>query len=500
MEVSPEIIDIGNLGDDNIVELKPSASFDDELDTEELNKPSVNFGSGIELLMNDKKPNEGKGKRSDIKIDDLENLEDELNTLTDNIDRDSTSNRDKSSGDNIFQNLFNFGNDKKDEKDENRDTKKSVQETESRSDKNLGKSTADYNDTKSWDGYGKFNDVPITKDNIEKPKLTREEELREKFKYLRKLEALEKKGATLTQRYSMESNLDEMIGEYEMIIAEKEKSNAMKFQGKMLMAAITGLEFLNSKFDPFDIKLDGWAEQVNENLDDYDEIFAELHEKYKSKASMAPELRLLFQLGGSAAMLHMTNTMFKSSMPGMDDIMRQNPDLMREFSKAAVNTMGKSSPGFGGFMNNIMGNDFGGTRDDMPNVDLGPPPAPVETKLPERSQRGEPNYQNRPDLSRASQEGVNLNDNFGSLKSERVIPETRQSQTRPEMKGPTEVNNILSGLKTRQVNMNADKDSQKDKNNLSTISVEDLRELSATRLPKSKRKQKSDKNTISLDI
>ena len=68
------------------------------------------------------------------------------------------------------------------------------------------------------------------------------------------------------------------------------------------------------------------------------------------------------------------------------------------------------------------------------------------------------------------------------------------------MKGPTEVNNILSGLKTRQVNMNADKEGQKDKNNLSTISVEDLRELSATRLPKSKRKQKSDKNTISLDI
>jgi hypothetical protein len=285
-----------------------------------------------------------------------------------------------------------------------------------------------------------------------------------------------------------------------MIIAEKEKSNAMKFQGKMLMAAITGIEFLNSKFDPFDIKLDGWAEQVNENLDDYDEIFAELHEKYKSKATMAPELRLLFQLGGSAAMLHMTNTMFKSSMPGMDDIMRQNPDLMREFSKAAVNTMGKSSPGFGGFMNNIMGNDFGSTRDEMPNVDLGPPPAPVETKLPERSQRGEPNYQNRPDLSRASQEGVNLNDNFGSLKSERVIQENRQSQPRPEMKGPTEVNNILSGLKTRQVNMNADKEGQKDKNNLSTISVEDLRELSATRLPKSKRKQKSDKNTISLDI
>ena len=50
---------------------------------------------------------------------------------------------------------------------------------------------------------------------------------------------------------------------------EKEKSNAVKFQGKMLMACITGIEFLNNKFDPFDIKLDGWGEQINENIDDY---------------------------------------------------------------------------------------------------------------------------------------------------------------------------------------------------------------------------------------
>ena len=69
------------------------------------------------------------------------------------------------------------------------------------------------------------------------------------------------------------------------------------------------------------------------------------------------------------------------------------------------------------------------------------------------------------------------------------------------MRGPTEVNSILSGLKTKQVNMNTNNNqNEKDKNNLSTISIEDLKELSGTKLPKSKRKQKSDKNTISLDI
>ena len=53
---------------------------------------------------------------------------------------------------------------------------------------------------------------------------------------------------------------------------------------------------------PFDINLDGWGESVSENLDDYDEVFGELHEKYGGKTKMAPEIKLLFMMGGSAAM------------------------------------------------------------------------------------------------------------------------------------------------------------------------------------------------------
>ena len=49
----------------------------------------------------------------------------------------------------------------------------------------------------------------------------------------------------------MDSDLNEMIGEYETIIAEKERTNAIKFQGKMMMACITGLEFLNTKLGYF---------------------------------------------------------------------------------------------------------------------------------------------------------------------------------------------------------------------------------------------------------
>ena len=42
-------------------------------------------------------------------------------------------------------------------------------------------------------------------------------------------------------------------------------------------------------------------------------------------------------------LFHLTNTMFKTSLPGMDDILKQNPELMQQFAKAAVNTP-KSQP------------------------------------------------------------------------------------------------------------------------------------------------------------
>ena len=53
----------------------------------------------------------------------------------------------------------------------------------------------------------------------------------------------------------------------------------------------------------------------------------------EEKPKWPQNLSCLFMLGGSAAMLHMTNTMFKSSMPGMDDIMRQNPELNAAISE-----------------------------------------------------------------------------------------------------------------------------------------------------------------------
>jgi hypothetical protein len=451
---------------------------------------STNFGGGIELLMNEKKTS-NSGMTSDIDLDDLNNLEAELNDLAN--DTNSGSGQETSSS------FFNMGSAFEDKPSVRFDDKPP----------SMGQSTSSTaSDSKTWDGYGKFNNIPINPDRSgmsSQPKLSKDDLLREKFKFLRRLEALEKKGVELTKKYNMDSDLAEMQGEYEMIMEEKTKQNSVKFQGNMMMAIINGIEFLNNRFDPFDIKIDGWGEQINENITDYDDVFGELYEKYKSKATLAPELKLLFQLGGSAMMVHMTNTMFKSAMPGMDDIMRQNPDLMRQFQSAAVNSMGNTNPGFAGFMGGLM------NPEPAANSSRGPPPPPLATQNQSRSSasfRPDPASMSR--SSTLNDDGISIREsNFGVPGFEPPSP-AQKSSRRADMKGPGDINDILSGLKTKTINIAESSSSSRPSNqgnqediyNSSTISIDDLKELQGnSNIPKkSKRKPKSDRNTVSLDI
>jgi hypothetical protein len=54
--------------------------------------------------------------------------------------------------------------------------------------------------------------------------------------------------------------------------------------------------------------------------------------------NVAPEVKLIMMLGGSAMMFHLTNSMFKSVMPNMNDVMKQNPDLVKNMMAAVQNT------------------------------------------------------------------------------------------------------------------------------------------------------------------
>ena len=180
---------------------------------------------------------------------------------------------------------------------------------------------------------------------------------------------------------------------------------------------------------------------------------------------------------------------------------------MKMFSNATVQSMSNQNPAMD-FVSQMLNSDT------KPNTSFGPPPAPVQTQNQTPPTRpGMQFTNNRPDIamgrgSMFRENGVNINQPQENIQIQErtvrqappVAPPANSTQgPRPEMRGPQNVDldNILSGLKPREVNIH----SQSQEND-SMVSISSLRDAQNNNLPKrtNRRKQRSDKNTISLDI
>ena len=154
----------------------------------------------------------------------------------------------------------------------------------------------------------------------------------EKLDYLLKLDRFKSSGQ-LVRDFSLKSSLLEIKKETQRIEHAINMKSSIKFQQKMLMAIVSGLEYANKRFDPFSIELDGWSENVFENIEDFNTVFERLYEKYRRRGEMSPELELLLTLAGSAFMFNMSNQLFKSVNNSLNDAMKS----LRESIKTAFN-------------------------------------------------------------------------------------------------------------------------------------------------------------------
>lgn len=477
------VIDIG----DN--DLEPISIKINDDDT-----PSANFGPGIEFLMNDKKKSSDNAR---VDLGDLDDLEKELNNISQEPSRSGDGNTKTFEG--MASNLFGLGGFTPETVQPSGGETINIQLEES--DSNLGNATREsVGTTKTWDGFTKMNEIPA---NTYMPSMTDRERRRKKRLMLKKMDEWFEKGQVKQgNTLNMDSSYEEIEDEYETIMEEKRTKDSIKLQGWWFMTFVNSVEYANAAFNPFDINLDGWGEQIGEDIDSYDEIFAELHEKYKG-GKMAPELSLLLRLGFSAAVLNFSNKALSSATPAFNDVIRQNPDLMKAFTEATANSMSQQSPGFE-FANNMM-------NDQMNNPRGPPPPAPIKTKEQAPPPRPGMTYTdapgNRPDIAASrgamfQEKGVDLNKGSASVNES----EMRKPVSRAEMRGPqtSDVDDILAGLKTRTVDIRkeAEQATSNSNGNESVISVSSLKDLQNTTVPQksSRRKNNSAKNTISLDI
>jgi len=215
----------------------------------------------------------------------------------------------------------------------------------------------------------------------------------EKCDLLSKLQRLgQKKGVIVNKRLNVYTPIEDLRAEYKRVTYGIEIEQSVKFSRRALVACVTGLEWLNKKYDPLSLELTGWSESVMESLDDYDPVLEELAVKYKNSMQMAPEVKLIMMLAGSGFAFHLSNSMFKA-LPNMTDVLKQNPELVGQMFSAVQKTQAAGgAPPQGG-----SGYEMKGPQMGIPGLDLSslmggismPPPPPMSTTVDPRPEEPE---------------------------------------------------------------------------------------------------------------
>ena len=255
--------------------------------------------------------------------------------------------------------------------------------------------------------------------------LTAEQEAAEKQRYLTKLRRLESQDIRGT-RMTMGNTLADIKAEHDRLTDSRNLEASIRFQRNALMTFVTGVEMVNDKFGhrlPVKPRLKGWSESVHTNVEDFDEIFEELYDLYKDQAKMHPLLRLVGTLGVSATMYHLTNTMAeRTGIPGMSDLLNENPELQRQFAAAMAAKMGG---GLGNFMSAAGGFGSGSSGPSGPGpAPMGAPAEPARTA-----------------------ENTRMPFNVAASAVDSQPPAAR---ARREMRGPTGVDDILKAFEVER--------------------------------------------------
>jgi len=399
--------------------------------------------TGIELLMNQKKA--FSSSSSKVNFNNMNELENELDEIVKETEANKMS---QSSSSSMFGNWFS--------------SPSSTQE-----DSKLGQATKDsIGNTQTWDGFTKLNDSYVASEKTNIKSMNEGEKRRKKRAMLKKLNQWqEKKGLPL---FSTDMSYEDIEEEYESAHDEHQKAESIKLQAWWLKTLVSTVEY-GSSFVDFD--LSGFSEQVEDDIDSYDDIFEDLYERYKG-GKLHPIVSLCLKLGITAATVNITNRALSTAAPGFRDVIKQSPELMKMFTTATADAMSQKSTGFG----------FANQMTQPPQ-----PPQPQQFQPMDFKPSG-----GRPDIKEAR--GFTINEDSSSS--------TEKPEMRPPMTGPSiELEQLFSGLKP---SASAPTKSPSYKADDSIVSISSIKDLQNTQLPKTsgsaKRRNRSEKNTVALDI
>lgn len=155
------------------------------------------------------------------------------------------------------------------------------------------------------------NDFKEILDNGEFDNLSPQQQRIIKYDLLMKLADLVKtNGIQITTDYNMNSNYYDIKREYDYHVRVRGKKRTISTIYSGIICAAKGLEFLNNKFDPFGLNINGFTLNLESSREELLDVLTELYDKYLSTQGkeISPEMQLVFIFIKALVMTMVTNT------------------------------------------------------------------------------------------------------------------------------------------------------------------------------------------------
>lgn len=211
--------------------------------------------------------------------------------------------------------------------------------------RNVGLNNDEYEFEEPWanEEDGEEEDEKMTPELIRKKKL----------EYIAKLERIKTiNGLKPYKLFTLSDDLSDIQNEHERLRKQIDMEKGVNMCKTGTVAVVTIIEVLNTIYDPFDLKLKGWSETLKSQLEDHDDVFIELYEKYGSYIDPPPEIKLIGIIFFSGLSFHYSSSMMDNmakTSPDHYTIISQNPELKRlfdiEVEKTRLNEMNKTKSG-----------------------------------------------------------------------------------------------------------------------------------------------------------
>ena len=143
----------------------------------------------------------------------------------------------------------------------------------------------------------------------------KEEIMQEKIEMLTRISKMSKEGFTTTKKWTLKDDIDEIRFECYRMTRENNSRKSVKKMQHILISVATMIEFANGMVNPFNLKLQGFSQNMMLTVSDYDDSLEELHHKWSGRTSFGPEMTIMMTFVSSAIFQHAGNCASTPSQP-----------------------------------------------------------------------------------------------------------------------------------------------------------------------------------------